>query len=58
MSEKTNIRFIDIQGTIYLRKEDVIDFWRDFAEAEETDTRNRILEAVNNINSAWKNEYA
>ena len=44
-SEKLPIRFIDVQGTIYLRKEDLVQYLFDNAWKEDT----TILDMANNI---------
>ncbi len=50
MSESALMRFVNIKGSIYIRKEDIVEFIREIAGAEETDVRNRLNEAATNIN--------
>lgn len=40
---------IEVKGNTYLRQEDVVAYIREIAGAEETDVRNRLLQAANNI---------
>jgi len=49
LNSKRDIRFVNINQTIYLRKEDVVAYIQELATSEETDTRNRIEEAAKNI---------
>lgn len=51
MSEnETPIRFIRANGgKTYLRLEDVVEYLREMAAVEETDTRNRFLEAADKM---------
>lgn len=45
-----NIRFIRLrENRIYLNKEDVVRIIKEFAETEETDTRNRLFQLAQNI---------
>lgn len=46
---KVNIRHVHVNGATYLRMEDVVSFIREIAGAEETDVRNRLNEAANNL---------
>ncbi len=41
MTERRNIRFVEVKGVKYLRAEDVAEMIRDMAATEETDVRNR-----------------
>ncbi len=48
--DKTDIRFVQHNsGAVYLRKEDVVQYIRDNAEDEETDTRNRFQKMAENL---------
>lgn len=49
MKEKVDIRFVKANGTVYLLAEDVANYIRNIASGEETDVRNRMNEAANNI---------
>lgn len=42
-------RFIDVKGVRYLRAEDVASYIHEIAGGEETDVRNRLSEAANNL---------
>lgn len=46
---KVQVRCIEVKGNTYLRQEDVVAYIREIAGAEETDVRNRLLQAANNI---------
>lgn len=57
MTEIKPVRFVKTSlGVVYLRKEDVVDFLRDFAATEETDVRNRLNEAASNISEVGTGE--
>lgn len=48
--EAVKMRFVTIKGVKYLRIEDVVNFIREMAGAEEeTDVRNRFNEAASNL---------
>lgn len=49
-SDQKNVRFITYQGNIYLRKEDIIEYIRELGSTEETDVRERLLQAALNLN--------
>jgi len=49
MVEKIDFRLVRANGSIYLRKEDVIEYLLWLAAGEETDTRNRLEEAAKKI---------
>lgn len=49
VKEKVDIRFVKANGTVYLLAEDVANYIRNIAGGEETDVRNRMNEAANNI---------
>jgi hypothetical protein len=49
VNEKVDIRYVKANGTTYLRAEDVATYIRNIAGGEETDVRNRMNEAANNI---------
>jgi len=44
-----NIRCIEINGIVYLRREDVIDLIKDVGSTEETDVRNRLYKLADNL---------
>ena len=44
-----NIRHVNIKGITYLRAEDVVSYIQEIAATEETDVRNRLNEAANNL---------
>lgn len=44
-----NIRSVFVNGRHYLRAEDVSSYIQELAGAEETDTRNRLIEAARNL---------
>jgi hypothetical protein len=46
---KINIRFIVTKKGVYLKQEDVLNYFRELAGTEETDVRNRMEQAINNI---------
>jgi hypothetical protein len=48
-SAPINIRHVHANGTTYLRLEDVVSYIREIAGSEETDVRNRLNEAANNL---------
>lgn len=45
----TPIRFLTFKNVIYLRKEDVVGYIQELAATEETDIRNRYMEAARNL---------
>lgn len=47
--ESTEIRFIVVKGTIYVRKEDIISYIKTLAATEETDVRDRLNHAADNL---------
>ena len=50
MNQTTSkIRYVLVKGEKYLRLEDVVDYMRAIADTEETDVRNRLYEAVQNL---------
>lgn len=49
-----DIRSVKVKGNIYLRKEDVVAYLQEMAATEETDTRNRILTAAENLSEVGK----
>ena len=44
-----NIRFLEVQGVLYLRAKDVKEYLLALAGGEETDVRNRISQAAENL---------
>lgn len=44
-----DIRFVTVKKVTYLCKEDVVDYIRDLAGSEETDVRNRLIIAAQNL---------
>ena len=48
--EEVNFRFVRANDAVYLRKEDVIEYILEFAECEEKDVRDRLKQAIRNIN--------
>src|SRR5690606_17589324 len=46
---KVEIRMVSANGATYLRQEDVVAYIREIAASEETDVRNRLLQAANNL---------
>lgn len=46
---KVQIRMISANGATYLRQEDVVTYIQEIATTEETDVRNRLLQAANNL---------
>jgi hypothetical protein len=44
-----NIKFITMMGRRYLLEEDVVKYFREFADTEDTDTKLRLEEAISNI---------
>lgn len=46
---KTAIRYISVKATAYLRAEDIVEYLREIANSEETDTRNRLMDAANSL---------
>ena len=47
--EKVQVRFVLVRGSRYLHVDDVAAFIRELAATEETDVRNRLLQAATNI---------
>jgi hypothetical protein len=43
------LRFVEVRGERYLRLDDVVAFVRELGGGEETDVRNRLNEAANNL---------
>lgn len=43
------VRFLEVKGVRYLCAADVSDYVREIAASEETDVRNRLNEAANNL---------
>lgn len=43
------LRFVVVQGARYLRVDDVASFVREMGSGEETDVRNRLNEATDNL---------
>ena len=41
-----NTRYVKANGSVYLRKEDMIEYLCAIADGEETDTRNRLYDAA------------
>jgi hypothetical protein len=50
MTEQIQFRFLKKNDSIYIRKEDVINYLLEIAAAEETDVLNRLNQAASNIN--------
>lgn len=53
--EEVNFRFIRANDSVYLRKEDVLEYILEFAECEEKDVRDRLKQAARNINKVGRN---
>lgn len=49
--EKAELRTITFKGNVYIRAEDVADYILSLGSSEETDTRNRLKQAADNIRS-------
>ncbi len=47
--QKQDIRFVEVRGVRYLRGEDVKQYLLTIAASEETDTRNRLSIAAENL---------
>lgn len=45
-TERVNVRYVEVRGVKYFRAEDIVGYFRFFAEGEETDVRNRILDGA------------
>jgi|688.fasta_scaffold35311_8 hypothetical protein len=50
MTEQIQFRFLKKNDSIYIRKEDVINYLLEIAATEEIDVRNRLNQAASNIN--------
>ena len=46
---KHQLRFVVVQGVRYLRVDDVASFVRELGSGEETDVRNRLSQAADNL---------
>jgi hypothetical protein len=46
MTTKTDVRFVKIAKTVYLRKEDIVAYLLTMAETEPMDTKDRLEEAA------------
>lgn len=51
-----SMRFVKVSGAMYLRVEDVASFIQEIASGEETDVRNRMKEAADNLVRSQQNQ--
>lgn len=51
MSERVQMQFVTVKGKVYIAKESIAEYILEIAGGEETDVRDRLEEAVRNLNT-------
>jgi hypothetical protein len=47
------LRTVIYKGKLYFERDDILEYLREFASTEETDVRNRLQEAIDNLNGPF-----